>query len=162
MSPGPVYADTQPVIADVWDGVREYWFEEFRRMLVVNDGDEVLVVIDLYRGNYHVDSDGAQRLVAETASDIGISYVDVTRELRDLLDADVLSGELVVLSAADRRELIGIRLRLPPHAKRLVDSYDSAWSTYAAIVRAFEGRDPEKAPLQPPEPVYRVYRLRGL
>ena len=82
--------------------------------------------------------------------------------MRRLLGEDVISGEIVVLNTDGEKELIGARLRLPYHAKRLVDSYGNAWNTYVVIVKAFEGRDPRETPLRSPEPVYRVYRLRGL
>ncbi len=154
-------AETQPVIVDAWDGVREYWFEDFRRMLVIVDGEEVLVVVDLYREPYQGRA-AAGSLTVETANGTSVSYIDVTEELRSLLGENVISGEVVVLDTNGRRELVGARLRLPYHAIGLVDSYGNAWNTYVAIVRAFEGRDPEKKPLRPPEPVHRVYRIRGL
>ncbi len=146
-----------PVLPEVEEAgpARAYWFENFRRVLLIPDGSCLVISIDLHR-------------VLDQAPDtvewgLGIGGVRLgylpLRDAPSCCGAGAAEAVAVVLSAGERLELISARLRYC--GVSLGDAgRDEVWRLYRSLVEKLEGRDPEEEPLRVPEPVEAVYETR--
>ncbi|NPA05056.1 MAG: hypothetical protein GXO09_03055 [Crenarchaeota archaeon] len=130
-----------PEVVEAPLGVTEYWFETFRRVIVVRMGDGcVLLEADLYRDGWGWSVDRVMEL-----DGVRLVYHRLEEPGRFL---GARWGELVGLEAGGRRCLIAARLLFCG-----VDvGREEAWRAYRMLVEAFEGRDPESEPLRVPPP----------
>ncbi len=128
-----------PEVVEAPLGVTEYWFETFRRVLVIRMGDGcTLLEADLYRRGWSWEADRVLELDGVTL-------------LYHRIDAGRFGarwGELVGLRVGGREALIGCRLLF---CGEEVDR-EKAWRVYRLVVKAFEGRDPGAEPLRAPPP----------
>ena len=141
-----------PELVEAELGVTEYWLDGgFRRALLIPDeGDCWLLSLDLYAKPESVRGELLARLAAPTAA-------GTVEELVSLEELEGLGRvELVYLKAGGRLELVEARLR----TCRGKPSLERVREIYRRLVLLLEDRDPEVEPLQPPEPVERVYRAR--
>ncbi|KSW11314.1 hypothetical protein CF15_00110 [Pyrodictium occultum] len=159
-------AAEHPSIVEAWRGVTEYWYENFRRVLVVRAGGCTVLSIDVYRKldgippGYRV----AGRLQAPDAP-VELIYLEAPELARSLESLGLRPDrvELVVVhssgEAGDRYEAGNVRITCCSSACGGL-SYSDVYRLYRRIVEAVEGRDPEEKPLRAPEPVERVYMHR--
>jgi len=146
-----------PEVVEAELGVREYWYEVFRRVLVVPDGDGCyLLSIDVYSTSPPA---GEERAVL-SASLVKLRYMAPGLEPPRLNGVKPEYVEAVVVETPGRREIVNVRLRYCGLSD--VPSHEAVAGVYREIVTAVEGRDPARLPLTAPEPVARVYASRGL
>jgi len=150
-------ASEQPPIVEAELGVREYWYETFRRVLVIPDGDGCfLLSVDVYTPLRGEEWREGGRL---EAAGVVLHYLQLAGSGLALGGNVPEAAEAAVVEAGGRRELGNVRLRYcglaaPP-------SYDDVYRVYRRLVTALEGRDPATSPLQAPEPSPRVYASRA-
>jgi len=111
--------------------VREYWFETFRRVLVVKLFDETFISIDVYKDswNYNIDSEleiDNVKLIYHNinSADLGL---DPRQDLVELVGVDV----------GDKREVVNVRVRIK---SRGVDD-DFIKKLYIKVVKLVENRE---------------------
>ena len=141
-----------PSIEERGLGVREYWYETFRRVVVVPLAESgcFLLSVDVYRLAEGVEE---ERVVGELAvgeDDVRLVYLRLGEEEVSRLSLRGLkpvSGEVVavVSSGGERVELSNVRLVYC--GLDSVPGYDEVWHVYREAVLLVEGRDPEKEPL---------------
>ena len=160
-SPVPPAAK-QPEIVEAELGVREYWYEVFRRVVVVPYGDCILLSLDVYK---LLDSlpEGSTETIVLADGRVKVHYVklDVTR-LPALNGVKPEDGHMLIVESQTLRgkrvEVVNVKLRY--RGIKHVPSYDDVWRVYRAVVMLVEGRDPSKEPLRAPEPIAKVYESR--
>ena len=150
-------ASRQPDVVEAELGVREYWFETFRRVLVIPDSEGCYVLsVDVYsRGAVAGDV-----LDSEDVGPVRVSYVKLRVGDLDLGGVSPDYAEAVVLYAGDRVETVNVRLRFC--GVKSFPSYEDVWRLYRRLVELVEGRDPALNPLKQPQVVEKVYAARGL
>lgn len=149
-----------PSIVELDLGVREYWYEGFRRVIVVPDSDGcVLLSVDVYRRGA-VGGDAGAALDTGANGGLALEYRQVEMDGLEIRGQEPSMVEAVVLRVNGRVETINVRLRycgLPS-----VPNYEEVAGVYKRLVSVIEERSVDEAPLSPPAPVERVYRSRGI
>jgi hypothetical protein len=150
-------ASQQPEVVEAELGVREYWFETFRRVVVIPDGEDCYVLsVDVYsRGEVAGDV-----LDTEEVGPVRVSYVGLDVGDLNLGGVSLEHAEAVILYAGNRVETVSVRLRFC--GARSFPGYEDVWHLYRHLVRLVEGRDPALNPLKQPQVVEKVYAARGL
>ncbi|ABM80288.1 hypothetical protein [Hyperthermus butylicus] len=155
-------AAEQPEIVEAEMGVAEYWYETFRRVLVIPAGNGcVLLSVDVYS---KLDGlEGLEILEVVESGRVKVYYARYPGKPPSLDSLEPVKAELVVVEALNpdvghRVEAVNVRLLYCGLKGK--PGYQEVWSIYRRIVVDIEGRDPEKSPLRPPELVERVYRYR--
>ena len=149
-----------PSIVELDLDVREYWYEGFRRVIVVPDDDGCVVLsVDVYqRGAVGGDVGATLEVGADSAPILEYRRVE-TRGL-EIQGQEPSMVEAVVLRTNERVETINVRLRYCGLAS--IPDYEEVGDVYKRLVEIIEGRSVDEAPLSPPAPVERVYRSRGI
>ncbi len=137
-----------PDVVEARLGVREYWFETYRRAVFVPLPDGcTLFSIDVYTR----DCNRIQGRVRERLSlgSVELDYVELEPSIvNGVLDARVEEAVALLLRTQNRCEVITVRLKVcgvegyPPR--------DVVWQVYRRVVMAVEARDPAVSPLQTP------------
>ncbi len=150
-------APPAPILPEVEEAgpARAYWFENFRRVLLVPDGDCLVVSMDVHRV---LDSVPDGTMWGPAIGDVRLGYLPL-RDAPSCCGARAAKAEAVILSTGNRLELISTRLRYCGVGLGDADR-DEVWRLYREVVRSLEGRDPEEEPLRVPEPVETVYEAR--
>ena len=134
----------QPEIVEQPLGVKEYWFETFRRVIVVpEDNNCFLISMDVY--------DRQWKFEVEESLELGISRLLYYRPKPESVFADIQGiewCEIVGLETTSNRckEVISFRIRLCG----VNPSRELVWELYRRVVAYIEGRDPAKQPLKYP------------
>jgi hypothetical protein len=160
-------AAEQPDIVEARLGVREYWYETFRRVLVVPEDGGVTLSVDVYR---KLDSLPEGYAVEDSYTLarglVRVYYLSLPKQLLaglKLRGSSPSRGWLVVVEARTRygeRRLEAVNVRLVFEGLDGLPGRDEVWQVYREVVKAVEGRDPQVEPLKQPEPVERVYASR--
>ena len=113
--------------------VREYWFETFRRVLVVKLSNETFISIDVYNDSwkYNIDSEleiDNVKLMYHNINPANLG-LDPKQDLIELTGVDVGS----------KREVVNVRVRIK---SREVDD-DFIKKLYIKVVKLVENRDVE-------------------
>ena len=162
-TPRRIRVAKEPDVVEAPLNVREYWFEEFRRVIVVPDNNGcMLFSIDVHRMYSSLDEIGFNVVSKVEDNDIHIVYYTIPIEIAPRLqDRKAEWAELVVVKAADRHiEASDVRLYYCGISE--FPDRDSVYEVYRAVVKLIEGRDPDENPLKAPEIIRRVYESRGL
>jgi hypothetical protein len=160
-------AAKQPEIVEGRLGVREYWFETFRRVLVIPEDNAITLSIDVYKKlnglpegykvvNTFTLAQGRVRVYFLLFPEGILSKIS-------LGDVKPSQHHLLVVEAQTRhgeKRLEAVNVRLTFTGVRNVPSREDVWRLYRSVVKVVEGRDPETEPLKPPELVRRVYAFR--
>jgi len=123
-------------------GVKEYWFETFRRVIVVPEDDNCfLISVDVYNRQW--------RFEVEESLELGISRLLYYRPKPNIIFEGVRGIEWCEIVGLEtipegRREVISFRIRLCG----VNLSRDLVWELYRRVVTYIEGRDPAKHPLK--------------
>jgi hypothetical protein len=151
-----------PALPDIEEkdlGVKEYWYETFRRVLIVpiKEGNCYMLSIDVYKRLEHqeavvfLESD-ASRHNALSGDEVSLIYKPLREESLSrfvLNGVKPAKGELVAVVSKDngnkRVEISDVRLIYC--GLKGVPSYEDMRNVYNEVVRAIEGRDPLKEPL---------------
>jgi len=134
---------------------RAYWFEGFRRVLLVPDNECIVFSIDVYRV-MNPAPEGVEW--GPRIGGVKLGYVPL-REAPSCCGAYAADAVAVMLSTSERTELISARLRFCGISLHDV-SQDEVWRLYRGLVERLEGRAPAVNPLRVPEPVETVYASR--
>lgn len=152
-----------PLIEDKELGVREYWYETFRRVIIVplREDNCYLLSIDIYKELDNVPSGMVKDSLAIDKSDVEIMYVDLGKEIRDRLELQGIKPrniELVIVVSRDSKRFEASDVRLQYCGLSGVPSYDEVERIYEEIVKLIEKRDPSREPL---DSIVTRYRLKG-
>ncbi len=143
-------ASKQPEAVEAELGVREYWFETHRRLIIIPDGDEAVVSIDVYAevpcppGEPVLEAGGAR-----------LHYVPL-EGIKAPPGLEVRESLLTILETLEGCEAVNVRLRAA--AGKI--SREQALALYRSAVLVVERRDPFESPLPSPPLVARVYEAR--
>jgi len=134
-------------------GVREYWYESFRRVVLVPEPpDCVLISIDVYRKYSSMNDVGFEPASSLEVNGIGVSYYRIPGDMLPSLEGlKPQWGELVVVDAGDRVEASDVRLYYCGVKDAEALTADNIYKVYRDIVRLIEGRDVDKNPLSVPK-----------
>jgi hypothetical protein len=147
----------QPSIVEAELEAKEYWYETFRRVLVIPDGSGCyLISIDVHS----LGKPSGEEAGVMEAPGVKLRYLSVPASEFKVGDVEPLSAEVVVVETGERVETVNLRLRYC--GLKEAPGYSVVETLYRKAVMLIEGRDPEREPLTPPEPVERVYKARGL
>lgn len=143
--------------------VREYWFEGFRRVVVVPDkNDCMLFSVDVHK--VYSSLDEIDFNIASKIEDNGVCIIYYTIPVETaprFQNKKAEWAELVVVKATDKRvEASDVRLYYCD-----INGFpnkDEVYELYRAIVKLIEKRDPDENPLKAPEIVRRIYKSRGI
>ena len=141
-----------PVIEEKELGVREYWYETFRRVLVIPLAKKncYLLSIDVYK---RLERNSTINLVSISelsvrSSHVSLQYYELGEDLArraSIRGVSPLLAEVVAVSSNDGLEISNVRLQYC--GLDTVPSYEEVRSVYREIVKTIEGRDPELEPL---------------
>jgi len=111
--------------------VREYWFETFRRVLVVKLSYETFISIDVYKDswNYNIDSE-------LEIDNVKLIYHNIDPAVLGLDPRQDLV-ELVGVNVGSKREVVNVRVRIK---SRDVDD-DFIKKLYINVVKLVENRE---------------------
>ncbi len=151
MSPRPGLPEL-PVIEEKELGVREYWYETFRRVLVIPLARKscYLLSIDVYK-RLEPGSDTSLIPLSELGvqgSSVSLRYYKLSEDLAGKASIRGLSpllAEVVAVSSNEGLEISNVRLQYC--GLDTVPSYEEVGGVYREVVKAIEGRDPELEPL---------------
>ena len=155
-------AAEQPEIVEAELGVKEYWYEVFRRVTVIPSGSCTILSIDVYKLLDAPPKDVEPIVLADGR--VKAYYVPLDSSAIPPLGSGIKAGgaNMLVLEAdtpvGKRVEAVNVKVEYC--GLNSTPSYDEVWTVYRAVVRLVEGRDPATQPLEAPEPVERVYRAR--
>jgi len=150
-----------PKIVDQELGVREYWFEGFRRAITVFYQNEncIFVSVDLYREISQEDSEQAVAKISIDSVEMILSSMSEDRKSKlRLLGIEPKNALLVLLRSPAGVEVIGSYLTYCDIHRE--PSYNELWELYRQLVMLIENRDPEIEPLTPPTLPYDVIKAR--
>lgn len=155
-------AAEQPKIVEAWKGVTEYWYEKFRRALVIRDTNGCIVVsLDVYSQLGALPPEYQVKDRLETGSPVEVLYVDASAIAERIHGVKPEKIELTVIHTVadgkERYEVSDVRITCCNCGN---PSYDDVYQIYRSVVELIEQRDPEVSPLTPPQLVEKVYRTR--
>lgn len=126
-------------------GVREYWFETFRRVVVVpEDNNCFLISMDVYSRQWSFKVDESLELGISRLLYYRPNPEAIFKDIRGVEWCEIVGLEIV---PSKRREIISFRVRLCG----VNLSREFVWELYRRVVSYVEGRDPAKQPLKMPE-----------
>ncbi len=135
-----------PEIVDTELGTREYWFEEYRRVVVARASSNCFFVsIDLYAARDKCSGE-AGIVLEDNGTELIYSNLDPSSYGLDGVEPS--AAWLVYLSTRAGCEVIGFQA---VYCTREPPGRESLWSLYRRLVVMVEGRDPEREPLKPRE-----------
>jgi len=155
-------AAEQPEIVEAWRDVKEYWYETFRRVLLIRDANGCIVLsFDVYSKLDRVPQE--YKIVSRlgTGAPVEIIYADASNLVDgiDYLKPDKV--EIVIIHShgevGERYEISDVRI-VCCSCRDL--SYEEVYNIYRVIVERIEQRSLESSVLEPPKPVERVYSTR--
>ncbi len=159
-------AAPQPDIVEARLRVKEYWYETFRRVLLIPSSDDrcLLLSIDVYAKLEKLPPNFRLRASFQLAGDrVRVHYLDIPVDMlgeASLGNVKPKTAELLVVEAVKDGRLEAVNVRVTYCDLNVTPSRDEVWQVYRSVVRLVEGRDPEREPLKAPEPVARVYASR--
>ena len=126
-------------------GVKEYWFETFRRVVVVPENNNCfLISMDVYSGQWSFKVDESLELGISRLLYHRPNPETIFKGIRGVEWCEIVGLEI---TSNKHREVISFRIRLCG-----VDpSREFVWELYRRVVAYIEGRDPAKQPLKCPE-----------
>ncbi len=144
-------------------GVREYWYETFRRVLVIPTSDNCYFLsIDVYKETRALATKQIHRL-----------SVDTTDTPLAIIYAEYPSPPILQESKPEIAELVAIRIgqgdntmyqivnvRLMYCGIKNYPSYEEIGELYNEVIRVVEDRDPRESQLEPPLPIKEAYKAR--
>ncbi|HIQ24122.1 MAG TPA: hypothetical protein EYH50_03645 [Pyrodictium delaneyi] len=155
-------AAEQPKIVEAWKGVTEYWYEEFRRAIVIRDANGCIVIsLDVYSRLNALPPEYRVEGRLEADSSVEVLYVNASAIAEKIQGVKPEKIELTIIRTVvdkeERYEVSDVRITC---CKCRNLSYDDVYRVYRSVVEVIEQRDPETSPLTPPQPVEKVYRAR--
>ncbi|BES82636.1 hypothetical protein PABY_22030 [Pyrodictium abyssi] len=155
-------AAEQSKIVEAWKGVTEYWYEEFRRALVIRDTNGCIVIsLDVYSRLDALPPEYRVKDRLETGSPVEVLYVDASAVAERIHGVKPEKIELTVIHTVaggeERYEVSDVRITCC-NCRNL--AYDDIYRVYRSVVELIEQRNPEVSPLTSPQPVEKVYRTR--
>ena len=153
--------EEQPNIVELDMGVKEYWYETFRRVLVIpTSSDCYFLSIDVYSETSTLAMPQIHRLSIGTNMP-SIIYVEYPSPptLRGLKPK---MAELVIVSSEQQGRTIYqiVNARLMYCEIKEYPSYEEVGELYNEVIKAIENRDPKESPLKTPPLVEEAYRAR--
>ena len=141
-----------PVIEEKELGVREYWYETFRRVLVIPlvKKNCYLLSIDVYK---RLEPGNTTNLVpinelSVQGSHVSLQYYKLGEDLArkaSIRGVQPFLAEVVAVSSSEGLEISNVRLQYC--GLDTAPSYEEVRSVYREVVKRIEGRDPELEPL---------------
>ena len=136
----------QPEIVEQPLGVREYWFETFRRVVVVPENNNCyLISMDVYSRQWEFD--------VEESLELNNSRLLYYHPKPESVFADIKGVKWC--------EIVGLETTTPKPFKEVISfriwfcgakpSRELVWKLYRRVVAFIEGRDPAKQPLKHPK-----------
>ena len=141
-----------PVIEEKELGIREYWYETFRRVLIIPLAKKncYLLSIDVYKRLEPGTGTGLVFLseLRVQGSSVSLRYYELSEELvrkTSIRGVSPLLAEVVAVSSNEGLEISSVRLQYC--GLNTAPSYEEVRGVYREVVKAIEGRDPELEPL---------------
>lgn len=132
-----------PVIEEKELGVKEYWYEGFRRVLLIPSGNCIVIIIDLYKPGWSINRiDDVMQV-----NRLSIVFSTMNEHEIELEGKKPTKLELVGVKVDNSIETIAANMIFCGIERQ--PSYEDLWVLYRKIVSMVEGRDPEKQPLKP-------------
>ena len=141
-----------PVIEEKELGVKEYWYETFRRVLIIplTKKNCYLLSIDVYK-RLEPGTDTGLVFLSELGvqgSSVSLRYYELSEELvrkTSIRGVSPLLAEVVAVSSNEGLEISNVRLQYC--GLDTAPSYEEVRGVYREVVKTIEGRDPELEPL---------------
>ncbi len=142
-----------PVIEEKELGVKEYWYETFRRVLIIPLAKKncYLLSIDVYKRLEPGTDTGLvflSELGVQGSSSVSLRYYELSEELvrkTSIRGVSPLLAEVVAVSSNEGLEISNVRLQYC--GLDTAPSYEEVRGVYREVVKTIEGRDPELEPL---------------